>query len=76
MGSLDSGGRGQNPLRDWPFRDISQDTKGREAELGRRHWRCWDRLLRGRHVISAFLYVRSWRIPTPYVVIMSLEKNS
>ena len=75
MGSLDSGGRGQDPLRNRPFRDISQDTKGREAEPGRRHWRCCDRLLRGRHVsCAAFLCVWSRRLPASCVNIIFFEK--
>ena len=76
MGSLDSGGRGQDPLRDWPLRNLSQDTKGREAELGRRHWWCGDRLLGGRHVISAILCLYNRRLTIHCVNLIFLEKST
>ena len=65
MGSVHSGGGGQSPVRSWPFRNIPQDTKGREAELGRRDRSCWERLLRGRHVIRAFCVFQLGALPTP-----------
>ena len=53
MGSFNRGGRGQDLICNWPFRDISQDAKGRKAELGRQHRRCRDGLSGGCHVIEA-----------------------
>lgn len=53
MGSFDSGDCGQDFVCNWPFHDIQEDTDGREAEFGRRHWRCGDGFSGRRHVTYA-----------------------
>lgn len=57
MGGFDSRDCGQGFVRDWPFRNIQEDTNGREAEFGKWHWWCRYGFSGRRHVNYAWFEV-------------------